>query len=322
MAQVTLGIGTSHSPQLSTPLDEWVDSASRLEAFELYSVPDGELVSFVELDDNPPIDPVRELAPDLLAERYAATQDGIEWIRRTVEEADPDLIVVIGDDQKELFLDDQLSALCIYWGDTIPIMPNRRMPQGQRWAYGWDEGRFFTGTPDLGKHMIEHLCRHDFDPAQSRTLAPDTGLGHAFGYIYRRILDGRDVPMLPVCLNTYYPPNQPTPSRCYDIGRAIRGAIESFPADISVAVIGSGGMSHFVVDEGLDRMALDAMRAGDEATLRRLPVERMKAGSSEIRNWVATAGAVEHLQMEDYRYVPGYRTRAGTGCGLAFAVWR
>jgi 3-O-methylgallate 3,4-dioxygenase len=322
MAQVTLGIGTSHSPQLSTPLEEWPDTIERLKAFDLYTVPDGRPVSFEELDRNPPIDVDRELSPETLAARYAETQAGIEWIRHTVQEADPDLIIVIGDDQKELFLADQLSALCIYWGDEVPIVPNRRMPEGQRWSYGWDEERRFAGAPEFGKHLIEHLCANDFDPAQSQVLKPGTGLGHAFGYIYRRVLDGRDVPMLPLCLNTYYPPNQPTPSRCYDIGRQIRAAVESFPQDLKVAIVGSGGLSHFVVDEGLDRMALDAMKAKDEAALRTLPVERMKAGSSEIRNWVATAGAVAHLDMAEYRYVPGYRTRAGTGCGLSFAVWR
>ena len=38
------------------------------------------------------------------------------------------------------------------------------------------------------------------------------------------------------------------------------------------------------------------------------------------RNWIAAAGAMEHLDMEVLDYVPCYRSEAGTGVGMAFAV--
>ena len=43
--------------------------------------------------------------------------------------------------------------------------------------------------------------------------------------------------------------------------------------------------------------------------------------SSEILNWVGVAGACEHLDLNWFEYVPGYRTPAGTGTGLSFASW-
>jgi exodeoxyribonuclease VII large subunit len=57
------------------------------------------------------------------------------------------------------------------------------------------------------------------------------------------------------------------------------------------------------------------------AAIEGLPREKLNSGSSEIRNWICVAGAVEHLSLEWSLYEPGYRTPAGTGTGLGFAFW-
>ncbi len=80
-------------------------------------------------------------------------------------------------------------------------------------------------------------------------------------------------------------------------------------------------MSHFLVDEDFDRAILRACADKDAAFLRSLPRNKLNAGSSEILNWVAVAGAVGHLNLDWFEYVPGYRTAAGTGTGLSFATW-
>jgi len=64
-----------------------------------------------------------------------------------------------------------------------------------------------------------------------------------------------------------------------------------------------------------------ALRAKDAAGLENLPRHKLNAGSSEIRNWICAAGALEHLQLDWLTYVPGYRTLAGTGTGMCFAAW-
>jgi hypothetical protein len=58
--------------------------------------------------------------------------------------------------------------------------------------------------------------------------------------------------MVPVMVNTYYPPNQPTPKRCYAFGQAVRKAIESWDSNKRVALMASGGLSHVVIDEEID----------------------------------------------------------------------
>jgi 3-O-methylgallate 3,4-dioxygenase len=52
-----------------------------------------------------------------------------------------------------------------------------------------------------------------------------------------------------------------------------------------------------------------------------LPRHKLNSGSSEIRMWICVAGAAEHLDFAWSRYVPGYRTPAGSGTGLGFALW-
>jgi predicted class III extradiol MEMO1 family dioxygenase len=105
------------------------------------------------------------------------------------------------------------------------------------------------------------------------------------------------------------------------LGKALRKAIELWDDDARVAIIASGGLSHFVLDEELDNKIITAMRNKDEDELTRLPGNRLKSGSSEIRNWIVVAAAAQDLEMKLIQYVPCYRSPAGTGVGMAFAEW-
>src|SRR6266852_6217708 len=180
--------------------------------------------------------------------------------------------------------------------------------------------RHATVDSRLARHLIDALIEREFDIAASDGVPDGEGEGHAIGFVHKRIMQ-EVVPIVPVCINTYYPPNQPTPKRCYRLGQAIRAAVESYPGDARVGIIASGGLSHFVVDEALDRGLFDLFRRKDAAAIEGLPREKLNSGSSEIRNWICVAGAVEHLALEWSLYEPGYRTPAGTGTGLGFAFW-
>src|SRR5207244_2343619 len=106
-----------------------------------------------------------------------------------------------------------------------------------------------------------------------------------------------------------YPPNTPSARRSYQLGQAIAGAVAAYPDDARVAVVASGGLSHFVVDEELDRRLLAALASKDAATLQSLPKERLYSATSESLNWVAVGGAMEKvpLTFDLVDYVPVYR---------------
>ena len=321
MAEVTLGIGTSHSPMLSTPHGALAELAeldrARLPDFAARSRENAAWIG-------------QELRPEVTRARHEATQAAIQCLRAALADEAPDAVVVIGDDQNEWFSPDSQPALCIYWGDAVESLPPslESVPPVRRlsyWGlYGDGTSRAFPVEAALGRHLVETLTHEfEFDVAHARVQPRHSPFGHAWSFVHQRIMGDRVVPIVPVMLNTYYPPNQPTPKRCYQLGRAIRQAVEAWPPPTRrIAILASGGLSHFFVDEDLDRYVLELLAKRDGEALMALPTAKLESGNSEIRNWIATAGAVEHLTMQLVDYVPSYRSEAGSGVGMAFALWR
>jgi len=322
MAEIVLGIGTSHSPMLSMDYDALPGMAGRDRGNPFVHDFDGMARAKAAWIG-------RELTPEVTRARYDANQAALARLSALLAEAAPDTLVVIGDDQNEWFSPDSQPALCIYWGDSVenlapPVEKMNPVVRSAYWGfYGDGANRTFPVDAPLARHLIETLTHeHEFDVAHVRTQPRHSPFGHAWNFVHQRLMGDRVVPIVPVLLNTYYPPNQPTPKRCYQLGRAIRRSIEAWAAPKRVGIVASGGLSHFVVDEALDRHVLDILAKKDVAAITALPTAQLEAGNSEIRNWIATAGAVEHLEMKLVDYVPCYRSEAGTGIGTAFAVWQ
>lgn len=337
MAKLVLGMASSHGPLLSTPPDQWWQraEADRSGVFELFYK--GKAYLFDELvklrADEKIVE--RQLTAEVMAERHAACQRAIATLGETIERVAPDVAIVIGDDQKESFLDDNMPAFAVYYGDTIenhPISPERqaKRPPGEAiadWGHHPPESATYEGVPQLGLHLLQSLISDEFDAAYSKRLPAgrhgDHGISHAFGFVYRRLMHDEVIPNVPVYINTFYPPSQPTLKRCYAFGKALGRAIASWEEDKTVAVIASGGLTHFVVEEDVDHEFLDALLSEDEEKICGLALELYNGGTSEARNWIATAGAVAgtglHPQLIDY--VPCYRSEAGTGNAMGFVQW-
>ena len=246
-----------------------------------------------------------------------------------------DLAIIVGNDQRELFLEDITPAITIYHGDRIDNIPageeqKKLMPPGIAIAepgHCPPQPAAYPGAPAFGEHVIRSLMAADFDIASSQRLPPGAawrnGIPHAFGFPYRQIMRDAPPPTLPIILNVFFPPNQPSVRRCLALGHALARAVAAWPGSERIALIGSGGLSHFVVDEALDATVLDAMQAGDEARLAGLSDDLFQSGSGEIKNWLPVSAAMNDLGlcMKLIEYAPFYRSEAGTGSGMAFAVW-
>ncbi|TMF87840.1 MAG: protocatechuate 3,4-dioxygenase [Chloroflexi bacterium] len=326
MAEIVLGVAASHSPQLSTPAELWRlhqerdrqnrDLRFRGQVYDyegLLQARQGEHLD-AQIDDA------------VWAEKHARCDRAIDALAETLAETAPDLVVIIGDDQRELFLDDGMPTLAIFWGESVESIPKpeEELPPSlrpARWANYGEQRESYRCVPELGRHMVERMMIEGFDVAQLREQPAGRSIGHAFNFVRIRLMRDHAVPMVPVLVNTYFPPNQPTAARCYAFGQAIRRAVESWDDGSRVAIAASGGLSHFVIDEELDQRVLEAFRARDSARLAAIPQEELMSGTSEIRNWVVVAGATEHLELEVLDYVPTYRSPAGTGCGMGFARW-
>jgi hypothetical protein len=156
----------------------------------------------------------------------------------------------------------------------------------------------------------------------------DSGIPHAFGFFYHRVLDDlrRDPKLatLPIFVNCFFPPNQPSARRALEFGKAIGRAIAAWPSEQRIGIVASGGFSHFVVDEELDWRMIRALQQDDEAGLANEPETTFQSGTSEIKNWMVVFGAMRATgrRFELLDYVPCYRSTAGTGNACTFGIWR
>jgi 3-O-methylgallate 3,4-dioxygenase len=313
MADVVLGIGASHSPQVSTPWEFWPKMRQTDEAGPLVP-PDMDLL----------------LQPQTLQAHFERVQAAVERLSSVLRAAAPlDAIVIFGDDQHEQFDEDNMPAIAVYTGASCSVLEPRRAhipwngtaeERAQLSSLMQKTKTEYPCSNALATYLVDALTEQSFDLTRLAKLN-ERGLGHAFAFLYQRLWPECDVPIVPVMLNTYYPPNQPTPARSYALGRAVRDAIVAWEAGKRVAVLASGGLSHIVLEEALDCQVLDGLREHDAAKYTAIPRAKLRGGTSEILNWIALGGAVGDMPMTLIDYAAGYRSLPTTGCGMAFAYW-
>ena len=328
MAELVLGVASSHSPMVTMDGEHWLEWGLRDHQHPMLYTREGRNVSYEE--QLALVGGAMEAHATLEKCRVGAgrVDAAVTHLQTAIEEADLDVIIVIGDDQDEHLLAHNLPAFLVYWGDTIPnsgIDNFDELPSlTQRFLPGWrerDGERSYNVDSQLARHIIEQAFSNDFDVASSNELPQvDEGMGHAFGFPLRRLIMG-DTKIVPVLVNTYNPPSQPRASRCVAFGEMLRDSIASFPGDARVGVIASGGLSHFLVLEDLDREVIAAFERQDFDALTAIPETTYVSGTSEIKNWIVAGSTCRDLSFELVDYVPGYRTPAATGTGLGFGLW-
>jgi 3-O-methylgallate 3,4-dioxygenase len=329
VANIVLAIGTSHSPLLASPPEDYPKHAEIDAKGRKLLDKNGRACSYGELLEQADPSIREQITPAVLEERAARCTRNIERLAATIDDAALDALIIVGDDQNEQFFDDNMPSILVYWGDEIennPLQMDEDAPEFWRTArsqyHEAGASRRYPVASDAALRIIQHLMDQGFDVSQSKRLSKPHGEGHAFGFVHRRLMPRKVVPVVPIALNTYFPPNQPRPRRCHDLGAALAAAARDVPGDGRIGILASGGLSHFTVDEELDRRVLDACKSGDGEALCALPPAKLNSGSSEIRNWITVAGAAAHLETQWQDYVPCYRSLAGTGCGMGFAVWQ
>lgn len=330
MAQVVLGIASSHTPLLTLSAQQWQHRAAADYANKELNMSDGRLLSYEQVLAELGPRCAGVISPEILSAKEKACSRALDRLADELARAAIDVVVIVGDDQRELFSAANQPAIAIYHGEQLVMSDKFGDDASPDWikdmgrGYLMDARHVVPGAPELALQLIRGLVDEGFDIGACASVedAGKAAFGHAYGFIVKRLFRGREIPVVPVLLNTYYGPNVPSAARCHDFGHALRAVIERVPAAQRVAVVASGGLSHFVIDEALDRRVLGALTSGDHASLRTIPRGALNSGSSEILNWVATAGAVAHLPLAWSEYQPLYRTPAGTGTAAGFAVWR
>ena len=205
MADVVLGMWTTHGPTLNTTPDQWGERVK----FDLVNDHwfKGESFTFDELLE-------RRAGEDIAARitdaerrrRYDACQTGIKALADKWEEVAPDVCVILGNDQRELFLEDIQPTFTVYRGETFYNQPTSDEQRAKlapgvadaEWAYRPKHHTVYPGLPDLAEIVFERAMEEGFDlAASSEWLRHENhrhvGTPHAFSFILRRIMRDRRV---------------------------------------------------------------------------------------------------------------------------------
>jgi hypothetical protein len=273
---------------------------------------------------------------DVRGERDARCQHQLDVLGERLAKVNPDVLIIVGDDHHEWFLNDIQPAFSIFHGKAVFNRALTKEEEQQKIANGGgyamkiyypQRDETYPCPSDLAAHIIGCTIQEDFDTAALGEQPQDAGvprqLGHSYGFIYRRILKSRPVPPVPILVNTYSPPNQPTAKRCFNFGRAVA------PGQ---GVAGQRARRRGGIGRGQPlrhRRGLRLAHHQRDETARLQSAHRrarsaFRSGTSETKNWLVVAGMLAEtgLDMELLDYVPCYRSEAGTGSGMAFATWQ
>lgn len=329
MAEIVLGLACSHGPMLSTPPEGWdlriPDDKRTMQHYR------GRTWTFDELIIERQKENLGErITPDVWRRQHAQCRAALKSLAEVFAKVKPDVAVLVGDDQMECFKDTLVPAFGVYYGDTfrnseLSAEQLARLPPGIEISIPGHippGGATYPGCASLGLHLIQNLMDDGFDVAALKHMPRDL-TPHAHGFLCRQVMLDDVIPCVPVFVNTFYPPNQPKAARCATLGTALRRAIQSWPGNQRVAILASGGLTHFVINEDVDRIILDGIRSGDLSGITALGEPIFQSGTSEVKNWLPVMQAMSELNFKPkiVDYVPCYRTLAGTGCSMGFAYW-
>lgn len=340
MAEIVLGIGCAHTPQLHTPADKWEIRAERDKTDGVPMWYRGERMKYAEVEAARKDEGFAEQTEmSIRQERLENSYKAIDVLSDVWAKANIDVAIIFGNDQGEMFLRDIKPAFTIMGCEQFENMPRTdeqktRLPPGIEIADPGhlpdDELKVFPGHPELAQYLCKAAMAAEFDVSYSHeqhradpAKAQLSGMPHSYGFIFKQVYRDNVVPTVPIDTNTFFPPNQPPASRAHALGKIVGDAIRNWEEDARVAVVATGGLSHFVVMEDWDREIMQHMADNDFEHLLTYHEGWYQAGSSEIKSWIATGGAMQGSNLSGHivDYYALYRTPAGTGSSAAFMYW-
>jgi AmmeMemoRadiSam system protein B len=241
--------------------------------------------------------------------------NGMVEVGRRVRGTKPDVLVMITGDHMFNINQDWQIPICVGISDEwhpIGDLNTGTVP--------------FPGYSKLANAFVDHAAKKGFDIAKSKALKPD----HGVTLPLRFIAPDNDVPVVPILLNGNMTP-LPQPSRCHALGEVLRETIEkSLPADTRVAIVATGGLSHWLsvprmgeVAETWDRDFLARIVAGKGAELSKMSaediVENAGNGGIEVVAWLMASATLPGKSGEAVYYVPVPKWSTGMG-GMAIVA--
>ena len=306
-----LGMASSHAPMMFQKAEYWPRMVERIPEEARQHLPNSARV---------------ELAtPSIIDGHIQRIETAFATLREELRAFRPDVLLMIGDDQGDMFDRANNPTFAIYTGDEPLWGRSARDPLGMP---PQERTRLaFPQHGELARHLLRGLIKRGFDVANLGKFDPrgnpSRGVSHMVSNLVPEVDPRLEIPLVSVFINEYYPP-LPSAARCARLGEAIAEVLAERPE--RVAMYASGGLSHYPgmfnagwIDQPLDRWILERLERNDLEALQHLftfDSDHLRSGTGEVRAWISVAAAMKR-PARVIEYVPAHCTQ--TGCG--FVSW-
>jgi len=305
-----LGMASSHAPMMFQKAQYWPRVLNRIPAEAREHLPHSARVEIA--------------SPAVIDGHIQRIESAFATLREQLQAFRPDALIMIGDDQGDMFDDANNPTFSIYTGDE-PIWGRSArdafdIPVGERTKL------VFRQHGELARHLLRGLIHRGFDVASLGRFDPRgnpaRGVSHMVSNLVPEVDPGLGIPLVCVFINEYYPP-LPSAARCARLGEAIADVLQDRPE--RVAIYASGGLSHFPgmynagwIDRPLDQWILERLQRNDVPALEHLftfDSDNLRSGTGEVRAWISVAAAMRRPATV-VEYVAAHCTQ--TGCGFVY----
>lgn len=254
--------------------------------------------------------------------RYQVIARLHDRISELIAEQNASTLVIIGDDQNELFASGPIPQIAIFTGAGFRLS-----------NHGVVDGPLYSSNLKLAQAILSAGIAEGFDIAPVPKVPDGVIPSHAHVQLLRRFVPSADLKVVLVFLNAvHYPAIEPR--RCHAFGLSLRSVIENSNCDDRVIVAASGGWSHFTagypwdnyigdhsygaIDVSFDRGLERLFASGEAETLSKFTSsDLLSSGNIELRAWIALLGAMPNPIPQFLAYEPFYRAVMG----MATATW-
>ncbi|HEX7054440.1 MAG TPA: class III extradiol dioxygenase family protein [Burkholderiales bacterium] len=234
-------------------------------------------------------------------------------VREWLAALEPDVVIVVYNDHAADFAFDKYPTFALGVAERYPVVDE---------GFGTRPLPEVPGDVDFSIHLCESLIADEFD----LTVCQEMGVEHGFlvpmNLCFPHSERGWPLKAVPLQVNVIQHP-LPTGRRCFRLGQAIRRAVEDYPGNLKVAVMGTGGMSHQLqgkrfgyMNEAFDQSFLDRLEREPERLAEMSHQELMEqagAEAVELIMWHVMRGALGENARRVHRH---YYAPMTTGMGL------
>jgi hypothetical protein len=305
-----MGMASSHAPMMFQKAQYWPRVMERIPAEAREHIPHSMRVEVA--------------TPSIVEGHIQRIEAAFAVLRGELRAYRPDVLLMIGDDQGDLFDEANNPTFSVYTGEEPIWGRSARDPFG---TPPRERTRLvFPQHAELSRHLLRGLIKRGFDVANIGRFDPrgnpERGVSHMVSNLVPEVDPTLTIPLVCVFINEYYPP-LPSAARCAQLGQAIAEVLRD--RSERVAIYASGGLSHYPgmfnagwIDQPLDRWILERLERNDLEALQHLftfDSDNLRSGTGEVRAWISAAAAMNR-PAKFVEYVAAHSTQ--TGCGFVY----